>query len=152
MKNVVVVCLVEIFILISEQHFLNYCKDRTPSSSSFGIWVKVGLHPHHSNILIVLSTGFIPLFPGIHIQLKTQASRQWTPPINLIVFHPCCWNLNLLSSLHMNYWFFQCHIEWNDLRKNSMIKFLDVIKYWFISQLQNPRWVKQPQLLNWHHY
>ena len=67
----------------------------THSSSSFGIWVKASLRPHHSEILTVLCLGFLPLFSRIHIRLKTQASSQWTPPINLIGFCPCCWRFKL---------------------------------------------------------
>ena len=67
----------------------------TPPTSSFGIWVKAGLRPHHSEILIVLCIGYVPLFSRIRIRLKTQASSQWTPPINLIGFCPCCWKFKL---------------------------------------------------------
>ena len=41
---------------------------------------------------------------------------------------PAVKNLNLLSSLHMNYWFVGRHMEQNDPRDNSLMEFSDLIR------------------------
>ena len=123
----------------------------TPPSSSFWIWVKAGLRPHNSEILIVLCTGYVPLFSRIRIRLKTQASSQWTPPINLIGFCPCCWKFKLAELTA--YELLVCSMPHGTKRSKGQLTdgifgFNPNI-VWFLNFGTR---VKQPELFNWHHY